>query len=350
MNFCVQLSPYLPDAGYGGKRLLDDMMELAVLCDRLGFESVSLTEHHLINILLMPAPLQFAVKIADATSRLRIMIAVSVLPIHDMRVFAGEVVVADIFTGGRLLLGVSRGAFPFEMARLGVPIESSREKFDESLDVLIALLSREEVSWNGKYYRFEPLTIMPRPIRQPMPIMLAAATPESIYRCARRGFHVQTTPLAGDQGLVIDQIDAFHRARAELGAAGEQLTLSMSRIGLVTRSPEHKRRALRTAYRYYSQFDNVFTGPGIVRHGFIEALPREQSIEQLDDNLLIGPPSEIADKLSLYAERGVDRFVLNPNFGAPQQEMLDTVSCFAEEIAPLFRDDAPAGGGRRASA
>ena len=350
MKFCVQLSPYLPDAHYGGKRLLDDMMEHAVLCDRLGFESVSLTEHHLINILLMPAPLQFAIKIADATSHLKIMIAVSVLPIHDMRVFAGEVIVADIFTEGRLLLGVSRGAFPFEMARLGVPIETSREKFDESLDVLLALLSREEVSWEGKYYRFEPLTIMPRPMRQPMPIMMAAATPESIYHCANRGFHVQTTPLAGNRQLVIDQIDAFHRAQAELGTAGEHLTLSLSRIGLVTRNPEHKRRALATAYHYYSQFDNVFTGPGIVRNGFIEALPREQRMEQLDDNLLIGPPSEIADKIALYAERGVHRFVLNPNFGASQPEMLDTISCFAEEIVPLFSDEAVTGDGRRATA
>ena len=337
MKFCVQLSPYLPDARHGGKRMLDDMMEHAVLCDRLGFESVSLTEHHLINILLMPAPLQFAIKIADATSHLKIMIAVSVLPIHDMRVFAGEVIVADIFTDGRLLLGVSRGAFPFEMDRLGVPIETSREKFEESLEVLLALLSREEVSWDGKYYRFGPLTVMPRPIRQPMPIMMAAATPESIYHCAKRGFHVQTTPLAGDRQLVIDQIDAFHRAQSELGATGEHLTLSLSRIGLVTHSPEHKRRALASAHHYYSQFDNVFTGPGIVRNGFIEALPREQTMEQLDDNLLIGSPSEIVDKLSLYAERGVHRFVLNPNFGASQQEMLETISCFAEEIVPLFR-------------
>ena len=350
MKFCVQLSPYLPDANYGGKRMLDDMMEQAVLCDRLGYESVSLTEHHLINILLMPAPLQFAIKIADATSHLKIMIAVSVLPIHDMRVFAGEVVVADIFTDGRLLLGVSRGAFPFEMARLGVPIETSHERFDESLDVLLALLSREEVSWQGKYYRFAPLTVMPRPIRQPMPIMMAAATPESIYRCAKRGFHVQTTPLAGDRRLVIDQIEAFHRARAELGEAGRHLTLSLSRIGLVTRSSEHKRRAMRAAHHYYRQFDNVFTGPGIVRHGFVEALPREQTIEQLDDNLLIGSPSEIADKLSLYAERGVDRFVLNPNFGAAQPDMLDTLSSFAEEIAPLFGDDAGTAARRRDSA
>ena len=346
MKFCLQLSPYLPDASYGGRRLLADMMEHAVLCDRLGYESVSLTEHHLINILLMPAPLQFAIKIADATAHLKIMIAVSVLPIHDMRVFAGEVVVADIFTEGRLLLGVSRGAFPFEMARLGVPIETSREKFDESLDVLLALLSREEVSWKGKYYTFEPLTIMPRPMRQPMPIMMAATTPESIYRCTKRGFHVQTTPLAGDRRLVLDQIGAFHRAKAELGPAGAHLGLSLSRIGLVTRDKAHKRRAMEAAHHYYRQFDNVFTGPGIVEGGFIAALPRAQGIEALDDNLVIGPPSEIADKLSFYAEQGVDRFVLNPNFGASQQEMLDTISCFAEEVMPLFRDEARSAGER----
>ena len=53
---------------------------------------------------------------------------------------------------GRLVLGVGRGAFGYEMGRMGVPLEISSEKFDESLEVLIALLSEEEVSWNGKYY------------------------------------------------------------------------------------------------------------------------------------------------------------------------------------------------------
>ena len=91
------------------------------------------------------------------------MTSVVVLPVHDMRILAGEVVVADILTEGRLMLGVGRGAFAFEMDRLGVPLEESRARFDESLDVLIALLSREEVSWDGEHYRFPPLTVMPRP-------------------------------------------------------------------------------------------------------------------------------------------------------------------------------------------
>ena len=51
-----------------------------------------------------------------------------------MRVYV--VVVADIFGEGRLMLGVGRGAFAYEMERMGVPMAETRERFDESLAVL----------------------------------------------------------------------------------------------------------------------------------------------------------------------------------------------------------------------
>ena len=164
MEFSHFLSSYLPDPSYGGKRLFADMVEQATTAERLRYRSVTIPEHHLINILLTPSPLQMAVKVASVTDRLELATSVVVLPIRDMRVFAGEVAQADILTDGRLVLGVGRGAFAYEMGRLGSPIEESREKFDESLDLLIALLTREEVGWSGKYYNFEPLTIMPRPL------------------------------------------------------------------------------------------------------------------------------------------------------------------------------------------
>ena len=163
MEFCVQLSSDYPDKAYGGDRVYQDMLDQAQLADKLGFDAVSITEHHLVNCLMMPAPLTFAVKIAAHTQQIKILTSVVVLPLHDMRTYAGEVVVADIFCDGRLFLGVGRGAFKFEMERLGVPMEETRERFDESLDVLQALLTEEEVSWNGKHYQFEALTIMPRP-------------------------------------------------------------------------------------------------------------------------------------------------------------------------------------------
>jgi len=198
MEFSHFLSSYYPDPSYGGKRLFADMIEQATTAERLGYRSVTIPEHHLINILLTPSPLQMAVKVASVTEWLDLVTSVAVLPIRDMRVFAGEVAQADILTDGRLVLGVGRGAFGYEMGRLGSPIEESPEKFDESLDVLIALLTREEVGWSGKYYDFEPLTIMPRPLSQPRPrMMIASVSPEGIAAMTRRGFDIQTTPRSG---------------------------------------------------------------------------------------------------------------------------------------------------------
>ena len=174
MEFSVQLSSDYPDKNYGGDRVYQDMIDQAMLADRLGFDAVSITEHHLVNCLMMPAPLTFAVKLAAHTKQVKILTCVVVLPLHDMRTYAGEVVVADIFCEGRLFLGVGRGAFKFEMERLDVPMDETRERFDESLDVLQALLSEEEVSWAGKYYQFDPLTIMPRPVRPGGPPMMMA--------------------------------------------------------------------------------------------------------------------------------------------------------------------------------
>lgn len=338
MKFCIQLSADYPDKSYGGARVYKDMIEQAVLADRLGFESVSLTEHHLINVLMNPAPLQFAVKIAAHTERINIITAVAVLPLHDMRVFAGEVVVADIFTEGRLMLGVGRGAFKFEMERLGVPMEETRERFDESLDVLQALLSREEVSWNGKYYRFEPLTIMPRPAHPGGPqMMMAVLNPEGIYACTRRGFHIQTTPLAGDHQLLLDQVDAFNRAKADMGTEGEKVSLTLSRVGFVAKDEADRRAKLETAQHYYSRFDNI-RGPGVVDNGMIRPLPRNQTIEELDQALLIGTPQQMVEKLAPYAELGIDRVIININFGAAQADTLEAIQCFAEEVMPHFAD------------
>jgi alkanesulfonate monooxygenase SsuD/methylene tetrahydromethanopterin reductase-like flavin-dependent oxidoreductase (luciferase family) len=343
MDFSIQLSAYYPDKSYGGDRLYSDMLEQAVLADRTGFDAVSITEHHLINILMMPAPLIFAVKIASVTSRVKILTSVAVLPIHDMRTYAGEIVVADIFTEGRLMLGVGRGAYGFEMGRLGVPLDISREKFNESLDVLTILLREEEVSWDGEFYKFDPLTIMPRPVRPGgPPIMMAVLAPEGIFHCTKRGFHIQTTPLAGDHQLMLDQVDAFHRGKAELGVAGDDLTLSLSRVAFVARDAADRRAKIEAAQDYYRRFDNVFTGPGVVESGMIAPLPRDQTSEELGESLLVCTVPEMIDKLGPYAEAGVDRFILNINFGASQTETLDCIRRFAEEVMPHFADAAPA--------
>lgn len=337
MKFSIQLSADYPDKAYGGDRVYADMLEQAELADRLGFDAVTLTEHHLLNCLMMPAPLQFAVKIAAHTRHIDIITSVVVLPLHDMRILAGEVVLADIFTDRRLMLGVGRGAFPFEMERLGVPMDETRPRFEESLDVLMALLTEEEVSWDGEYYRFDPITIMPRPVRA-IPMMMAVLNPAGIHACTKRGFHIMTTPLAGDHQLLVDQVTSFTNAKDELGIDGEHLTLSLSRVGLPTTDRADKATKLEAAHRYFGRFDNVYTGPGIVEGGMIRQLPRSQSIEELDEAVLICPAAEMVDRLGVYADLGIDRVILNVNFSAGRESTLEGIESIAEDVMPHFAE------------
>lgn len=342
VKFSLQLSADYPDKDYGGDRVYADMLNQAVLADQLGFDGVNITEHHLISVLMMPAPLQFAVKIAAHTERIKIMTSVVVLPLHDMRVFAGEVVVADIFTEGRLYLGVGRGAYAYELGRLGVPMAETRPRFEESLDVLQALLTKEEVSWSGEYYNFDPITIMPRPVRPGgPPLMIATMNPEGIYSSTRRGFHIQTTALAGNHQMLVDQVDAHKRAKAELGAAGEDLTVSISRVAHLAASRADRQAKIASAHDYYGRFDNVFTGPGIVDNGMVRQLPRQQSIEELAESLLICTGPEMVDQLGVYNELGIDRVILNVNFGADPAETVEGIHRFAEEVMPHFAENTP---------
>ena len=286
---------------------------------------------------MMPAPLQFAVKIAAHTKNIKIMTSVVVLPLHDMRTYAGEVVVADIFTEGRLLLGVGRGAFKYEIERLGIPMEETQERFEESVEVLKALLSKEEVSWDGKYYKFDSLTIMPRPIHPNGPqMMMAVMQPERIYNATKRGFHIQTTPLSGNHQFLVDQVSSFNKAKNEMGRFGKDLTLSLSRVAFLAQSEKEKEERIKEANAYYSRFDNVYTGPGIVENGMIKPLPRKQTIDELAESLLICTKQEMIEKLKPYADLGIDRVILNINFGTNPKKILDSLKRFAEDVMPHF--------------
>src|SRR3546814_3955059 len=130
---------------------------------------------------------------------------------------------------------------------------------------------------------------MPRPMR-PLPLMVAAMAPEGIYHCARRGFNVQTTPLQASHDVLLQQVEAFHRGKAEAGAKGHDLRLSLQRPAYLARDEADAREKLAITYDYYKRFDNVFGGPGIVSNGMIDTIPSKQSMDEMAENLLICPP------------------------------------------------------------
>ncbi len=339
MDFNHFLTSYMPDPTVGSKKHFQNMIDQAVLAEKLGYLSVYIPEHHLVNILMMPSPLQMAVKLATLTKKINFVTSVAVLPLHDMRTYAGEVATADILTEGRLILGVARGAFAWEMARLGSPIEYSKEKFIESLEVLESLLTKENFSYEGKYYKFDSITIMPRPLSNPLPIMIASMDPNSIQNAASKGFNVQSTVLSGTKKLLLERTNAFKKGREDAGAKGKSIKLSMQRVAYAAKNDQDAKEKNLLAYEYYKRFDNMFTGPGKVDRGLIEPLPRKQTLEELSENLLICTPTQMINKLEVYAEAGVDEIIISAGFGQSQEDMIDSMYRISEKVIPYFKSD-----------
>lgn len=333
MEFVHFLSSHMLNPAEGGRALYRNTVEQAVQAEVLGYMGVAIPEHHLVNILLIPSPLQMAVKIAAHTRSVKLMTSICQLPLRDMRVFAGEVVQAQALCEGRLMLGVGKGAFGVETGLMGVPMAETKARFEEALAVLEALLTRAEVSWDGRWYRFDALTIMPRP-EDPVPLMLGVMAPPGIEAAARKGYHVQTTPLGAAHGVLQEQVAAFHRGRAE-GPGGNRLSLQRG-IYLV-RDRAEQRRMVEQAYLYYKSFDNVFGGPGIVDQGIIRPLARAQTVEELGQNILICEAGEMIERLAEYQALGIDDVIVTSNFGQPQVETLAMMERFAAEVMPAFK-------------
>jgi flavin-dependent trigonelline monooxygenase, oxygenase component len=333
MEFVHFLSSHMLNPDEGGRALYRNTVEQAVQAEALGYMGVGIPEHHLVNILLIPSPLQMAVKIAAHTRSVKLMTSICQLPLRDMRVFAGEVVQAQALCEGRLMLGVGKGAFGVETGLMGVPMAETKARFEEALAVLEALLTRADVSWDGRWYRFDALTIMPRP-EEAIPLMLGVMAPPGIEAAARKGYHVQTTPLGAAHGVLQEQVAAFHRGRAE-GPGGNRL--SLQRGVYLVRDRAEQRRMVEQAYQYYKSFDNVFGGPGIVDQGIIRPLPRAQTVEELGQNILICEAGEMIERLAEYQALGIDDVIVTSNFGQPQAETLAMMERFAAEVMPAFK-------------
>ena len=74
-----------------------------------------------------------------------------------------------------------------------------------------------------------------------------------------------------------------------------------------------------------------------LKKGEIEPLPRKQSLEEMTENLLICPTNEMIDKLSIYAEAGVDEIIISAGFGQSQNEMIESMHRVSEEVIPYFK-------------
>ena len=164
----------LPSFALGEKTAsLAEMGAYLRRAEDLGFETAMLIDHVLVA---PPAyrvawlePVSLLSGLAGVTRTIRLGTMVLVLPFRDPVAFAKEWATLDLLSGGRSILGVGVGWKEEEFAAHRIPYRERGRRMNEMLEAVTALWSGDDVSYEGRFYRFEHLTIEPKPIQRPHP-------------------------------------------------------------------------------------------------------------------------------------------------------------------------------------
>src|SRR5271155_3064630 len=160
--------------------------------ERWGLDTMWLAELHFDpQRSVLSAPLSIASAVGARTERIKIGIAVQVLPLcHPLRL-AEEAATVDHISKGRLILGVGRSGFPRVYQAYGVNYGESRERFAEVLEILTRAWTEDAFSFHGKYYDLENLRQSPKPYQKPFPdIRIAANSPDTYTESGARGLPI----------------------------------------------------------------------------------------------------------------------------------------------------------------
>lgn len=199
----------------------ETMLEVARRAEALGYESVWAGEHVVLPSPRVPPsplkpdtklldPLVVLAAVASATSRVRLGTGILLLPLRNPLVLAKELASLDVVSGGRLLLGIGVGALQPEFAAVGVPFEDRGRRADEYLDAMRALWSMSDPSHHGHYVDFAGVDAHPRPVQDPVPVIVGGHSPAALRRAVQTGH--------GWYGFGID-VEETRRCLEELSAA-----------------------------------------------------------------------------------------------------------------------------------
>ena len=294
-------------------------------------------------------PLVLAAAIAGRTKRLRVATGVSVLPlVHPIRT-AEEAATVDQVSRGRLDFGIGRSGFPRAYAGYGVPYDESRERFQESLDVILKAWTQERFSHEGKYFSIKDLGVVPKPYQKPHPpIWVAATTQDTFPMVGRMGFSLVTGLRGFDVPQVSRHIAAYREARREAGHAGPgsvylRIPAYVAETADRARSePEDStvRSYRRLAENFAQSVGEVGTTAAEERAQRAQGLSEVTYDELLRDRLAYGTPDMVVQRLGELRDRlGLAGVVIEPNVGGriPLEQVMRSIDLYANEVAPRLR-------------
>lgn len=314
-------------------------IDQAVAADQLGFDSVWLAEHHFSSYGYCPHPLMMAVKIAERTKKVRIGIAVMVVPFfHPLRL-AEDIAMADQLTDGRLDIGVGRGYQPYEFNRFGIPIEENLERFNEALGIITRCLSENGVAHNGKYFQFPETHIFPRPRQKPHPpLWHAGSTHVSMRLTAELGYHCI---CSGSLEQLKENSEIFNGALDTDRWGPREFTIL--RHTFLSHDPEEIEAEFDNGMYVRRTAGHLRAGTQRMENGraFPDRLPDEPSREELlDTTLLMGTPEECLSKIETFRDEAKVTYLLCQfDIGSlSTNRAIASMELFANEVMPRLRE------------
>ncbi|TDB85900.1 LLM class flavin-dependent oxidoreductase, partial [Actinomadura sp. 7K534] len=165
---------------------LSRTVEAAVAAERAGFDDVWLAEHHFMSYGVVPSATLMAGHLLAVTRRIHVGTAVSVLSAQHPVALAEQAAMLSLLSGGRFRLGVGRGGPWRDLEVFGTGLPRYEHGFAESLDLLLAWLRSDRVSWQGEHFRFREVPVVPRALA-PLPVTVACTSPATEALAAERG-------------------------------------------------------------------------------------------------------------------------------------------------------------------
>ncbi|MGH3718491.1 MAG: LLM class flavin-dependent oxidoreductase [Pseudonocardiaceae bacterium] len=136
--------------------VLDSTVAAAFAAEEAGFDDVWVAEHHFMSYGICPCAITLAGHLLGATRRIAVGTVVSVLSTRHPVALAEQAALLDQLSGGRLRLGVGRGGPWIDLEVFGTGLDRYQNAFPESLDLLLAALTRPNIAAHGPHFRYHP--------------------------------------------------------------------------------------------------------------------------------------------------------------------------------------------------
>ncbi|WP_010539762.1 LLM class flavin-dependent oxidoreductase [Dietzia alimentaria] len=315
-------------------QVIRDVVEQAVLADRVGVDAFGIGEHHRPDF-AVSAPDAVLAGIATRTERILLGSAVTVLSSDDpIRVFQRFSTI-DALSNGRAEVVLGRGSFTESFPLFGFDLQQYEQLFSEKLDLFAALLPEEAVTWSGDLRA--PLVdqrVYPETENGLNAWIAVGGSPESVVRAARYRMPLMLAIIGGPAGRFAPFTDLYREANAQVaGSDAPRLPIAVHSPGFIAETDE---RAAQLALPHWLTSRNKIGR----ERGWGDAVEADFHREVRSGALYAGSPETVAQKIAATVRTlGLDRFDLKYASGpTPHEDLMTSVDLYGRKVIPRVRE------------